>query len=238
MERGAEGERKEVVIDVPSGRVRASVEFGIGGRVRGVEFWNVGSWMVERGRRVEIEGDGGEEKREVVVDLAFGGAVFACVDAEGLGLEIVPENHLRCIELARRIKAQLLGTVDYKGAYDIASISFFWHKGEDEETITQRHLVIYGDGQVDRWPCGSGTSARLAALLAQGKLDRAGGGKRRLKHESILGTKFEAWVGESLPEEDGFPGCVPVVRSQAHLVGRMEFWIDPEDPVFPGFVFR
>lgn len=228
-----EGEGEvDVVIDVPSGRVVARVAFDAAGEVKHVDFLNVASRQISAGHQVSVSL--GPKRISLTVDLSFGGAVYASVDATTLGLSVEPANYQTFISLARQIKSSF-PNYTYKTTYDLYGICFFSHLSATPSSITQRNVVVFADGQIDRSPCGSGTCARLAVLLAQGEV----GVERRLVHESIVGTRFEAYVMEVEPGGEGeLPVCVPRVRGKANLVGKMRFFIDERDPVFPGFVFR
>jgi trans-L-3-hydroxyproline dehydratase len=166
------------------------------------------------------------------MDLAFAGAVYACVNVADLDLRVEPAECRTFIDLARQIKAQRAGFL-YQEKYDIYGVCFFEHQGESDEVVMQKNVVVFADGQIDRSPCGSGTGARLAILLAQGRVSK----EKMLVHESIVGSKFEASVLETVDSKP-FPSCVPRVRGTARLVGKMEFYIDPTDPIYPGFVLR
>jgi trans-L-3-hydroxyproline dehydratase len=195
-----------------------------------VDFVNVASCQISGGDEVFVDLAG--RMTSVKMDLAFAGAVYACVDVADLGLRVEPSRHQRFIEIAREIKAQRAGFL-YQEKYDIYGVCFFEHQGESEVAIMQKNVVVFADGQIDRSPCGSGTGARLAILLAQGRVSK----EKMLVHESIVGSKFEAYIMETVDSKP-FPSCVPRVRGTARLVGRMEFYIDPTDPIYPGFVLR
>jgi trans-L-3-hydroxyproline dehydratase len=220
----------DVVVDVPSGRVVARVRFDGDGSVAGVDFVNVESCQISGGEEVSI--DWGGERILIRMDLSFAGAVYACVDVADLGLRVEPSQCRTFIDIARKIKAQRAGFL-YQDKYDIYGVCFFEHQGESDDAIWQKNVVVFADGQIDRSPCGSGTCARLAVLLAQGRVSK----QKRLVHESIIGSKFEAYVMETT-EKKPFPSCGPRVRGTARLVGRMEFYIDPTDQIYPGFVLR
>lgn len=222
----------EVTIDVPSGRVRAQVHTDAEGRAASVDFVNVPSRLVASGITVETS------RGPVSVDLAWGGAIYALVDAADLGepsLGVVPENLTALIALGREIKAGLAdhpGTVHpeddrLSGVYGTIFVDRFGTLPSAE--LHQRNVTIFADGQVDRSPCGSGTAARVAALHAAGEL-RSG---QSLVHESIVGTRFRAKVLEETAE-----GVIPVVTGSAHRVATSTFELDPLDDLVPGFVLR
>lgn len=222
----------EVTIDVPSGRVRAQVHTDAEGRAASVDFVNVPSRLVASGITVETS------RGPVSVDLAWGGAIYALVDAADLGepsLEVVPENLTALIALGREIKAGLADHPDtvhpeddrLSGVYGTIFVDRFGTLPSAE--LHQRNVTVFADGQVDRSPCGSGTAARVAALHAAGEL-RSG---QSLVHESIVGTRFRAKVLEETAE-----GVIPVVTGSAHRVATSTFELDPLDDLVPGFVLR
>jgi proline racemase len=153
-----EGEN-HVVVDVPSGRLEtwAVVE---NGRVVSVRFRNVPSFVWAEG--VEI--------RSRTVDVAFGGAFYASLEER-----VEPGELPRLIDLGREIKRELEAWQDVihplepelRDVYGVV----FWQE-EGEEPLTQRNVTVFADGEVDRSPCGSGTSARLALLDRSGRLPR------------------------------------------------------------------
>lgn len=239
VEKGLFGSPKDgtldVVIDVPSGRVVASMTIAQGRPIHG-DFINVTSYQLARALPVTIPSRG----VEVSVDLTFGGAVYATLDAAQVGLKVRPGEVDEFIRLGREIKASL-GERAHYGTYDCYGVIFFEEGPEEranghEPTITQRNVTVFADGQIDRSPCGSGTCARLAVLHAQGRL---GPKRSKLRHQSIIGSSFEAdIVSEVESPVEGFPACVPRVRSEARLCGRMSFFIDPSEDVYPGFLLR
>ena len=214
-----EGETR-VVVDVPSGRLEtwARVE---GGRVKAVRFRNVPSFVWAR----DLEAAGR------VVDVAFGGAFYASLEER-----VEPRELPRLIELGRRIKAELETAHDVVHPLepelrDVYGV-IFW-QAEPAEPLTQRNVTVFADGEVDRSPCGSGTSARLALLDAEGKLPRGDS----LRHLSIVGSEFTGRVvGEA--EVAGHHAVVTEVEGSAYRTGRSEFELDPDDPLGEGFLLR
>ena len=214
-----EGENR-VVVDVPSGRVEAfaSVE---NGRVRSVRFRNVPSFVWAT--QLDVEGR--------VVDIAFGGAFYA-----SLPERVEPGELPRLIELGRRIKHAIEAEHDIvhptePELRDVYGVSFWQEEGE--EPLTQRNVTVFADGAVDRSPCGSGTSARLALLDAAGRLPRGAD----LQHLSIIGSSF---TGRVIGEVDlaGRPAVLTEVEGSAYRTGEASFTLDPDDPLGDGFLLR
>src|SRR4051794_35474598 len=166
----------DVTIDVPSGRVVARVTRRAG-RVAEVAFRNVPSFVVAR----EVPAAG------VTADVAYGGALYASVPASAFGLTVAPEHLPELIAAGRAVKADLEGTAAARHPTDdrlsgIYGTILHEPAGDGTDPLHQRNVTIFADGEVDRSPCGSGTSARCALLHADGLLDDDG--ERVLRHES------------------------------------------------------
>jgi proline racemase len=214
-----EGEN-EVVVDVPSGRLEtwAQVE---GGRVHSVRFRNVPAFVWAEG--LETAG-----RR---VDVAFGGAFYACLEER-----VEPGELPRLIELGRELKRSLEASHDVVHPVepelrDVYGVIFWQHEGD--RPLTQRNVTVFADGEVDRSPCGSGTSARLALLDRSGELVRGD----ELRHLSIVGSEFRGRVvGEA--EVAGTTAVVTEVEGSAHRTGEHVFTLDPDDALGEGFLLR
>jgi proline racemase len=214
-----EGENR-VVVDVPSGRLEtwATVEDG---RVRSVRFRNVPSFVWAE--RIEAAGR--------TIDVAFGGAFYGSLEER-----VAPGELPRLMALGRELKAALEAEHDFvhplepelRGVYGV----IFW-QDEGMEPLTQRNVTVFADGEVDRSPCGSGTSARLALLHAQGRLPVGA----PLRHRSIVDSEFVGRVvGETVVA--GRPAVITEVEGSAFRTGRATFELDPDDPLGEGFLLR
>ncbi|KAH6868876.1 hypothetical protein B0T10DRAFT_467602 [Thelonectria olida] len=212
----------DVVVDVPSGRVVASVTVRHGKPIH-ADFVNVSTFQIAKGLSVAIP----SRNSGIRVDLTFAGAVIASVNAAQLGLEVKPSNANEFIRLQREIKASLGNRAEY-GTNELYAMLLFEEEEnpqEDQGLIIQRSVNVYGDRQIDRSPCGSGTCGRMAVLLAGGRL-REGS---KLLHHSIIGSAFEAEiVSKGQSPVQGFPACVVRVRGQAHLVAHRGFLSTPK----------
>jgi proline racemase len=217
-------ERKEgknrVVVDVPSGRLETVAQVKKG-RVRSVRFQNVPSYVHSSGLEI------GEHELEI----AFGGAFYASVEERVSAAELP-----RLIELGRELKRSLESWQEIVHPLepelrDVYGVIFWQEEGEDP--LTQRNVTVFADGEVDRSPCGSGTSARLAILDRSGRLPRG----QELRHLSIVDTEFRGRVvGEA--EVAGIPAVVTEVEGSAYRTGEHVFTLDPDDPLADGFLLR
>ena len=204
-----------VVVDVPSGRLEtfARVEDG---DVRSVRFRNVPSFVW--GTDV-LPG----------VDVAFGGAFYASVEER-----VEPRELPLLIERGRQLKAELEAANEFVHPLepelrDVYGVIFFQREGEN----TQRNVTVFADGEVDRSPCGSGTSARLALLDASGELPRG----EELRHLSIVGSEFRGRVvGET--QVEGRRAVITEVEGSAHRTGEHRFVLEDDDELGTGFLLR
>jgi proline racemase len=221
----------DVVIDVPSGRVTAHVHRE-DGRVVAVDFVNVPSWVVASEVPVTTS------RGDVRVSVAYGGAIYATLPADQLGLSVAPEHLSELIELGREIKWALNDSQHAEHLSDprltgIYGTIWFDDLGDADGQVHQRNVTVFADGEVDRSPCGSGTCARLAVLTAEGRLPAG----TVLRHDSIVGSTFTGAVLDAV-DVDGRAAVIPQVTGMAYRTGTHVFSIDPHDPLVPGFVLR
>ena len=221
----------EVVIDVPSGRVVAVVAREAG-RVTGVRFRNVASYVVARGLEVSTS------RGTLVADLSYGGAMYASVSAASAGLRVAPEHLTDLIAVGREVKRALDASPEARHRDDprlsgVYGTIWFEDASPVDGFAHQRNVTVFADGEVDRSPCGSGTSARLALLHESGTVTA----DHPLVHDSIVGTTF---VGRVLGSQQS--GGVMIVATEiegaAYRTGEHRFVLDPHDPVGEGFQLR
>jgi proline racemase len=234
LERGVlpvTGPETEVVVDAPSGRLRAVARVE-GDRVVGVRFANVPSFVEATGLAVALA-DG-----TVTVDLAFGGAFYAVLDAGAVGCAVTPADLPELISWGRQIKAAI--EADREVAHplvphlrDVYGVIFVDGIRAEGTGLRQRNVAIFADGEVDRSPTGSGVSARLALLDASGALTRGA----TLVTEGIAGLAFTGRVtGDA--EVAGRPAVATEVEGAAFLTGTHELVLQPDDPLGTGFLLR
>jgi proline racemase len=226
----AEEPETTLTLDVPSGRlpVVATVKSG---RVERVRFTNVPSFVYLEGLELKTT------RGAVTVDVAFGGAFYAFVPAASVGLSVTPEHVNELISLGREVKAVIEAEHDVVHPLepelrDVYGV-IFWEEVTREPVLRQRNVAIFADGEVDRSPCGSGTSARLAFLDKAADLPRG----ETFVHESVIGTQFESRV-VGVGQVGDYPAVVTEVSGSAHLTGFHQFVLEPDDPLGTGFLLR
>ncbi len=190
-----------------------------------MSFINVPSFVLASGVPVRLG------PRTIPVDVAFGGAFYAIVDAETAGLPIDPSrlNDLRSTGMAiKRAVESSLKVVHptepgLTGIYGTIFTGPATKPGAD-----LRNVTIFAEAEVDRSPCGTGTCAVLAVLDAMGL------GGDAFVHESIIGTTFRARVVDRTTVGE-FPAIVPELSGEAWITGEQTFIVDDEDPLREGF---
>lgn len=225
------GDEIPIVIDVPSGRL-PTVARVVDGNVVSVRFTNVPSYVFDLGMEVETS------LGPVRVDISYGGAFYASIEASALGLSVDKEHLTDLIRSGREIKHSIEARrevvhPDEPDLRDIYGVIFFDRLPDEDGMLVQRNVAIFADGEVDRSPCGSGTSARLALLDASGELER----DRVLKHLSIVGGRFTARVtGED--RVAGNPAVITEVTGRSFPVGWHRFVLHRDDDLGTGFLLR
>jgi proline racemase len=231
------GDSCSVVYDAPAGTIRARAGWagrageagraGGAGRVESVAFQNVPSFVLHGGLIVKLP------TRQVRVDVAFGGAFYAIVDSESVGLPIdiahLPE--LRCIGMEIKHAIERQQTVVHPlepGLRGIYGTIFTGPPSTDRADL--RNVTIFADAEVDRSPCGTGTAAVMAVIDAMGLLAQ----DRPFVHESLIGTRFLGRVA-SRTEVGEYPAIVPEIEGSAWITGEHSFLIDEDDPLREGF---
>ena len=220
-----------VTVDVPSGRLSTLAKIE-GDKVAWVRFRNVPSFVHPTDLKVETSAG------NLTTDVSYGGAFYASVDATELGLAVEAENVGRFRDLGREIKLAVLDQAEITHPDDprlsgLYGVIFFERQQDEGDALCQRNVTVFADREVDRSPCGSGTSARLALLDASGELERG----RRLLHRGIAGGEFTAWV-DGQTSVGGRPAVYTQVQGNAHLTGYHRFVLDPADEIGTGFILR
>ncbi len=220
----------KVVMEAPAGIIKGDVKVE-NGKVQSVSIFNVPAFLYKKDQEVELPGVG-----KVKFDISFGGSFFAIVNAGQLGLKIEPTKAAKVTDFAMELRDIINRdieiqhpTLEHIKTVDLVEI---WDEPTNEKA-TYKNVVIFGQGQVDRSPCGTGTSAKLATLHARGELKEG----EKFVYESILGTLFEGEiVGTTKVGE--FDAVLPKITGSAYMTGFNNFLIDEDDPVKYGFILK
>lgn len=215
-----------VVLEAPAGLIETKVKVE-NGKAREVTITNVPCFLYRRGVQLDLESFGA-----VKMDISFGGSFFALVNADKLGLALTPGNVPALVrtgmEILQKINAQEHVQHPYLDIRTVDLVEFYGAADKSEATL--KNVVIFGDGQVDRSPCGTGSSAKVAALYQKGRLQM----HEEFVYESITGSLFRAQVCRET-KAGPFDAVVPQVTGSAYVTGLQEIFIDPDDPLKYGF---
>ncbi|MBZ6377708.1 hydroxyproline-2-epimerase [Pacificimonas flava] len=214
-------------VEVPAGIIDVSYTMA-GARVASVRLSNVPSYVAARDISIEVPGLG-----PLTVDVAYGGNYYTIVEPQGgyTGLDGMSAPHL--VELSRVVRALVREKFKPVHPLDpaIHGVSHvLWTDLPSGEGADARNAVFYGEKAIDRSPCGTGTSARMAHLHGKGLLALG----QRFIHESYIGSRFvgriegEARVGD-------FPAILPSIEGSAISTGFNTIWVDRDDPYWEGF---
>ncbi|MFQ5871018.1 MAG: proline racemase family protein [Candidatus Geothermarchaeales archaeon] len=228
IETGLIESKKTILIDTPAGIVTARPEVK-GSRVVNVTIRNVPSFLYEK-RILEVEGVG-----SLPVEISFGGNFFALVEARDLSLSVKKQRLQEIISTGLRVKEAANKHVEVHHPFlDINSIDLVEISDKPiNPEADDRNVVVFGEGLVDRSPCGTGTCAKMAVLYAGGRLSL----NERFVHESIIGTTFTGKV-VSETRVDRFKAVVPEITGSSFITDIHHLIIEPDDPLKHGFILR
>ncbi len=218
-----------LLLEAPGGlvRVRALCRDG---KAERITITNVPSFVDQLAVPLEMPGLG-----TLTVHTAYGGDSFVIVDAEAAGIEIEPANARDIAELGVRITAAANQQLGFRHPLntDWGHISFCQFAGtlrEVDGELTGSNAVAIRPGKVDRSPTGTGCSARMAVLHAQGRMKPGDVYRAR----SIIGSEFVCGI-ESVTSLGGKPAIVPTVSGRAWITGTHQLMLDPDDPWPEGY---
>lgn len=214
-------------LETPAGLVQAEYQKE-GDRVSAVKIKNVASFLAAENLEVECPDLG-----TLTFDVAYGGNFYAIIDPQENfpGLQEYKADQL--ISWSRELRKRINEKHDFVHPEDerICGLSHIMWTGETiDEEATARNAVFYGDKAIDRSPCGTGTSARLAQWAAKGKLEKG----EDFVHESIIGSQFIGRIEEHTTVGDK-PAIIPSIEGWARITGYNNITIDDDDPYAYGF---
>ena len=214
-------------LDTPAGVVEATVEVE-SGRAKSVTIRNVPAYLHLRDATVRVPGVG-----DVTLDVAWGGNFYALLPAASVGLAVRPALHDELVRtglaVMGAVNEQLTFAHPEQQSIDTCHHVLFTEPGDN--SVSGRAAVAIHPGWLDRSPCGTGTSARMAQLYARGEL----GLDEDYVHASVLGTTFTGRLLDTTTV-GGFDAVVPSVRGRAWVTGLASYMLDPDDPFPAGFL--
>jgi len=222
-----------LVYDSPAGTIRARAHMAAATnsagrpRVSSVSFVNVPSFVLHPGLGVRIG------HREIRVDVAFGGAFYAIVDAESAGIPVLPSRltDLRRVGMEIKHAVEAAVTVEHPLDRGLKGIYGTIFTGPpDREDADLKNVTIFADAEVDRSPCGTGTCAVMAVIDAMGLVAP----DRPFRHEGIVGTVFSGRVVERTTVAT-CEAIVPELEGSAWITGDHVFVVEDDDPLGEGF---
>lgn len=221
---------KELKIDTPAGRITALCRIRDGMAVE-LSFYNVPSFVYREKLAVPVGGLG-----EVKVDIAFGGAFYALVDAGQLNLKVASAQAELLAKLGMEIKDKVAAMLDLVHPEEPELCGLYGTIiTEDVEkdsagNLISKNVTIFADAQIDRSPTGTGTAARVALLHKQGKM-RA---EATLQNRSIIDTVFEARI-HGFTKVGDYDALIPEISGSAQITGYHNFVLEQDDPLPEGF---
>lgn len=216
-----------VKIDTPAGVIQGEAIVQ-NGEIQEVSILNVPSFLYKKDLEIEMPGYG-----SIRYDIAFGGSFFAIVEAKQFGLDILPEHALNLrligIALRDRINAELELSHPLLKHINTVDLVEFYAKPK-AGGLNHRNAVVFGKNQMDRSPCGTGTSAKLAALYAKGEIEPG----ETFVHESIIGTLMRGIIADTVKLGE-YDAIIPKIIASAYITGFNHFVFDKNDPLKYGF---
>lgn len=217
-----------LAIETPAGRV--DIAYRQDGRfVEEVRLTNVPGFLYAEGLTAQVEGLG-----EVVVDVAYGGNFYAIVEPQNSFRDMADFTATQLVGLSPRLRAALNEKYEFTHPEHpaINGLShILWTGAPTVPGAHARNAVFYGDKAIDRSPCGTGTSARMAQLAARGTLKPGD----EFWHESIIGSIFKGRVEAETTVAER-PAIIPSIAGWARMTGYNTIFIDDRDPFAHGFV--
>jgi proline racemase len=229
----------ELTLESPAGLIGVRADC-VGGKVRAVTFRNVPAFVTHLDTPVEVPHLG-----TVAVDVAYGGMFYVIAEAEPLGFRLTPDEGRDIVRVSEMIKAAAADQlpVAHPEQPGFAGITIAQLSGPPHDPANHRRNVVTVStgaldwekpstwtGAIDRSPCGTGTSARMAVLHARGEL----GLEEDFRHEGILGTVFTGRLVEET-RVGAIRAVVATITGSAWITGFASYLVDPEDPFPEGF---
>ena len=220
----------EINMDVPSGKIKSYVKVK-NNKVNSVRFLNVPSFVELLNASISIPGLG-----IINYDLAYGGAYYAIVKGEDVGLNGELSKMSEFVDIGMKIKNNIIQDIKIEHPI-MPEMNFLYGTififDPADNNNHSRNVCVFANGEVDRSPTGTGVSARAAIHYARNEIRM----QEMLTIESIIGSTFNVSVVEE-SKIGSLDAVIPEVVGSANIVGRNTFWVDPTDDIAQGFMLR
>lgn len=224
------GKNPVLKIDAPAGRIESTAVVN-DGIVKKVTFRNVPSFLLMRDQSIDISGIG-----KIEFDVAYGGAFYAVCEARDLDLNLDKSDYGKIIDFGKRIKKTVNDNFSINHPFE-PELSFLYGTiftgNPYDYSHHSRNVCVFAKGELDRSATGSGISARAALHFAKKELNIG----EKITVESILGTTMDVKIIKSL-KYDIYDAVIPEVTGTAEFTGQNTFYLNPDDPLRNGFIFR
>ncbi len=215
-------------LDTPAGLVIANAVVE-GQIVKEVTFQNVPAFLYKADLEVYVSGYG-----NVILDVAYGGNFYALLEVDQVGVQLKPTQAAELVKAAHAVRSAVNEQLRVQHPekdfiQGVTHVEFYGPPTVPEADA--KNAVVILPGSIDRSPCGTGTSAKLAMLHAKGELEKG----QEYVHESIIGTIFRAEIVDTACVGE-YPAIIPQITGQAYVTGMHQFVIDPADPLRRGFL--
>jgi 4-hydroxyproline epimerase len=219
----------QLELDTPAGRVTAHYT-ETDGKVRSVRFTNVPSFLHSSGLKVDCPELGGI----LIFDVAYGGNFYVLIEPQEIYEDLSQLTAAEIVRLSSLLRDRINRRYTFSHPHDdrLSELRhILWAGRPLKEDSDARNAVFYGDSAVDRSPCGTGTSSRMAQLAARGELSPGD----VFVHESYIGSQFTGRI-EALEQVGQYPAIVPSIEGWARVYGHNVITVDPDDdPFWEGF---
>lgn len=217
----------KLTIDVPAGQIEVEYQM-TGNKVEWVKIYNVPAYLAYQDIEIEVPGLGG-----LKLDIAYGGNFYAIVEPQQNfpGIDAwTPGDILKFSPLVREIAGKAVACVHVEDPKVRGLSHVLWTGKPQTPGSSAANAVFYGDKAIDRSPCGTGTSSRMAQLHAKGLLKSG----EKFVHESIIGSQFVGTI-EGVTEVAGVTAIKPSIQGWAKVTGYNQILVDDDDPYVNGF---
>ncbi|KAE8331369.1 proline racemase [Aspergillus sergii] len=220
----------EVKLDTAAGLITATAECS-NGRCKSVSFDNVPAFVYGLDKEVEIPGFG-----TILVDIAYGGQWYVIAQAKDFGIEVHTSNRDRLVDLGNQLKAAVLAQhtpthPENPAIRGINNIIISEPLVDQDGVKTVKHTVIVTPGRLDRSPCGTGSSSRLAVLYARGQIQIG----EKVTFRSVIETEFIGTL-RGTTKVGNIDAVLPNIQGRAWITGERKALLDPDDPFQAGFL--